>query len=140
MSVEAINAKQLVVNEISDKLENSKSTVVVEYRGLTVAEVTELRRKLRAEDVEMKVYKNTLVARAAEGLGYSDIKATLEGPNAVVFGHSDAVAPARILADFAKKHKALVLKGAIVEGKVLNDKEVVELSKLNEYLREKTRF
>ena len=130
MSVEAINAKQVVVDEITSKLENAKSAVVVEYRGLTVAEVTELRRNLRKEDVEMKVYKNTLVYRAAESLGYGDIKSELEGPNAVVFGHSDAVAPARVLADYAKKHKALVLKGAIVEGKVLNSDQVLELSKL----------
>ena len=74
MNQNVLSAKQAVVSEISEKLKNSESTVVVEYRGLTVAEVTELRRNLRAENVEMKVYKNTMVERAAEECGYSELK------------------------------------------------------------------
>ncbi len=110
MSAQAIEAKKVVVDEITDKLKNAQSAVLVEYRGLNVAEVTELRRSLRAEDVELKVYKNKMVERATENLGYEAINDRLEGPNALAFGHSDAVAPARILAKFAKSHNALVIK------------------------------
>ena len=85
MNQNVLSAKQAVVSEISEKLKNSESTVVVEYRGLTVAEVTELRRNLRAENVEMKVYKNTMVERAAEECGYSELKEALKGPNAFAF-------------------------------------------------------
>jgi len=130
MSVEAINAKKVVVEEITGKFNDSQSAVVVEYRGLSVAEVTELRKSLREEDVEFKVYKNKLVQRATESAGYAEINDKLVGPNAIAFGHSDAVAPARILANFAKDHEALVIKAGMVEGKVLDVEEIKEISKL----------
>ena len=129
MNQNVLSAKQAVVSEISEKLKNSESTVVVEYRGLTVAEVTELRRNLRAENVEMKVYKNTMVERAAEECGYSELKEAHKGHNAFAFS-TDATAPARILANFAKKHEALVLKQGIVEGKVVSVETIKELSSL----------
>ena len=116
MSVEAINAKKVVVEEITGKFNDSQSAVVVEYRGLSVAEVTELRKALREEDVEFKVYKNKLVQRATESAGYAEINDKLVGPNAIAFGHSDAVAPARVLANFAKTAEALELKCGVVEG------------------------
>ena len=127
MSVEAINAKKVVVEEITGKFNDSQSAVVVEYRGLSVAEVTELRRALREEDVEFKVYKNKLVQRATESAGYAEINDKLVGPNAIAFGHSDAVAPARVLANFAKDHEALVLKVGVVDG------EIADTEKLKEY-------
>ena len=130
MSVEAINAKKVVVEEITGKFNDSQSAVVVEYRGLSVAEVTELRKSLREEDVEFKVYKNKLVQRATESAGYAEINDKLVGPNAIAFGHSDAVAPARVLANFAKDHEALVIKAGIVEGKVLEVEEINEIAKL----------
>lgn len=130
MSAEAIKAKSALVEEIAAKLKEAQSAVVVEYRGLSVAEVTELRRNLRAEDVEFKVYKNTLVRRATEITGYEGLNAQLTGPNAIAFGNSDAVAPARVLAKFAKDHEALVIKAGVVEGKILDVDEVKEISKL----------
>ena len=130
MSAEAIKAKSALVEEIAAKLKGAQSAVVVEYRGLSVAEVTELRRSLRAEDVEFKIYKNTLVRRATESTGYEELNAQLTGPNAIAFGHSDAVAPARVLAKFAKDHEALVIKAGMVEGKVLDVEEIKEISKL----------
>ena len=130
MSVESINAKKVVVEEIAGKFNDSQSAVVVEYRGLSVAEVTELRRALREEDVEFKVYKNKLVQRATESVGYAEINDKLVGPNAIAFGHSDAVPPARVLANFAKDHDALVIKAGIVEGKVLEVEEINEIAKL----------
>lgn len=130
MSVEAINGKKVVVAEITEKFQKAQSAVVVEYRGLNVAEVTELRRKLRAENVEFKVYKNKMTQRACDELGYSELNNSLTGPNAIAFGIEDAVAPAKVLVDFSKKHKALVVKSAVVEGKVVGEDVVKELSAL----------
>ena len=129
MNPSILESKKLVVAEITDKLKSSASSVVVEYRGLTVAEVTELRRELRKEGIEIKVYKNSYAQRAAADLGYEALNEALTGPNAIAFG-SDAVAPSRILAKFAKKHKALILKGALVEGKVVGVDTVTTLSTL----------
>ena len=119
MKQNVLDAKKAVVEEITEKLQNSASTVVVEYRGLTVAEVTELRRQLRAESIDFKVYKNSMVSRAAEAANLEELNETLTGPNAFAFG-TDAVAPARILAKFAKTHNALVIKSGVVEGKVFD--------------------
>ena len=129
MNQAVLETKKGVVAEIADKLKNSSSSIVAEYRGLSVAEVTELRRALREEGVEMKVYKNTLACRAAEAAGFEDLKNVLTGPNAIAFG-TDETAASRILAKFAKKHPALVLKGGVVEGKVVDFDTVKELSNL----------
>lgn len=129
MNETIINSKKAVVSEIAEKMKQSQSTVVVEYRGLSVAEVTQLRRELRAENVEFKVYKNSLAQRAAEEAGASDLTKDLIGPNAIAFG-GDAVAPARVLAKFAKEHEKLVLKSGIVEGKVVDATTIKELSSL----------
>ncbi len=129
MNQAVLESKKNVVQEIQEKMANSGSSVVAEYRGLSVAEVTELRRLLRAEGAEMKVYKNTLATRAAEAAGFEGLKDVLTGPNALVFG-SDETAASRILADYAKKHKALILKGGIVEGRVIDAATVNELASL----------
>lgn len=129
MREEMIRNKEAVVAEIQEKVNNSGSTVVVEYRGLSVGQMTTLRRDLRNEGVELKVYKNSLFQRAVEGTDQESLKAELVGPNAVAFGE-DAVAPSRILANFAKKNKALVLKAGIVDGNVVNQEELLELSTL----------
>lgn len=130
MSKEIIEAKQQVVSEIAAELKASQSVIVVEYRGLGVGDMTELRRALRAENVGFKVYKNKLVQRAAEQEGMSELNEFLVGPNAIAFGHEDAVSPARVLADFAKGHKALTLKAGYVEGKFLPHEEVMAVAKL----------
>lgn len=124
-----LDAKKAVVEEIVGKLNDSASAVVVEYRGLTVAEVTELRRLLRAEEIEFKVYKNTMVSRACDEANMAELKAVLTGPNAIAFG-KDAVAPARVLANFAKDHKALVLKGGMIDGAYADQELVQKFSKL----------
>lgn len=124
-----LDAKKALVTEIQDKFTKAASSVVVEYRGLSVAEVTELRRQLRKENVEFKVYKNSLTSRAAEAAGFNELSEQLTGPNAIAFS-DDAVAPSRVLAKFAKKHEALVLKGAVVEGKVVGVDTIKELSSL----------
>lgn len=129
MNEAIINNKKAMVTEIAEKMKAAQSTVVVEYRGLTVAEVTQLRRDLYAEGIEFKVYKNSLTQRAAEEAGAGDLAKDLVGPNAVAFGN-DAVAPARILAKFAKEHEKLVLKSGIVEGKVVGADTINKLSSL----------
>ena len=129
MNQTVLEGKKTVVSEIEDKFKNSGSTVVAEYRGLSVAEVTELRRALRAEGVEMKVYKNTLASIAADNAGFGELKDSLTGPNALAFGQ-DETAAARVMAKFAKDHEALVLKAGIVEGKVVDTNTIKELSAL----------
>ena len=130
MSKEAMEAKQVVIDEIVANLKESQSAVVCEYRGLSVAEVTELRRALRAENVGYKVYKNKLVKRALAEANMTELESQLTGPNAIAFGREDAVAPARVLAKFAKEHEALVLKGGYVEGKYLPQEEILAVAKL----------
>lgn len=130
MSKEIIEAKKVIVDEIAQQLKEAQSAIVVEYRGLSVADVTELRTALREENVGFKVYKNTLVQRAAEQEGMTELSDYLKGPNAIAFGREDAVAPARILAKFAKDHEALVIKAGYVEGKFLPQEEVMEVAKL----------
>ena len=129
MNQAVLEAKKQTVAEVSEKFKNCGSAVVVEYRGLSVADVTDLRRQLRAEEVEFKVYKNSITTRAAQAAGFDELTEHLVGPNAVAFS-SDAVAPSRILAKFAKKHDALVLKGGVVEGKVVGVDTIKELSSL----------
>lgn len=129
MKEAVLEAKKVVVSEIQEKLSNSASSGVVEYRGLSVAEVTELRRLLGAENIEFKVYKNTMLTRAAEAAGLEGLSEHLTGPNAIAFSN-DAVAPSRILAKYAKKHEALVLKAGVVEGKVVDNAVLKELSTL----------
>lgn len=119
-----------VVEEIADRLTRSKGTIVTDYRGLNVAEVTELRKQLREAGVEYQVLKNTLTRRAADKVQLSDLHPYLTGPTAVAFGYDDPVTPAKILNDFAKKHKALELKGGILEGRVISAEEVTNLATL----------
>ncbi|MBL0389418.1 50S ribosomal protein L10 [Tumebacillus sp. ITR2] len=122
--------KVAIVSEIAEKLQNSASTIIADYRGLTVAEVTELRKTLREAGIEFKVLKNTMTRRAADQVNLSEINEFLVGPNAIAFSNDDVVAPARILNDFAKTHKALELKAGIVEGKVIGTSEVQALAEL----------
>ena len=130
MMSSAIEAKKQIVQEIADKLKNSKSTVVVDYRGLNVAEVTELRKQLRDAGVEFKVYKNTLTRLAAESAEVAELNEALTGPNAIAFSTEDVIAPAKILNDFAKKHEALEIKAGVIEGNVATKEEVQALAEL----------
>ena len=111
-----IEQKATVVEEIKERISNAKSVVMFDYRGLSVAEVTELRRKLREVGADYKVYKNTLTRRAADALELN-FGESLVGPSAISFG-TDELSIVKILADFAKEHDALVLKTGIVEGKI----------------------
>ena len=111
-----VELKQPIVDEISGVINGAQSVVVVDYRGLTVAEDTQLRKQLREAGVSYKVYKNTLVSRAVEGTEFESLRDVLEGPSAFAVSTTDATAPARILAKFAKTAKALEIKAGVVEG------------------------
>ncbi len=108
--------KQQTVEEIKEKFQRSKAVVLVDYRGLNVKEVTELRKKFREAGADYKVYKNTLMVRAFNELEEESLLTRLTGPNAIAFGYDDAVVPAKILSDFAKTYKKLEIKAGIVEG------------------------
>lgn len=125
-----IEQKKQVVDEIAEKLQASNSIVVVDYRGLNVAEVTELRKQLREAGIEFKVYKNTLTRRAVEKLELTDLNDALVGPNAIAFGGEDVVAPAKILNNFAKEHEALEIKAGVIEGNVASVEEIKALAEL----------
>ncbi|HWL27199.1 MAG TPA: 50S ribosomal protein L10 [Ureibacillus sp.] len=130
MSIAAIEIKKGYVQEIAEKFETASSVVVVDYRGLTVAQVTELRKQLREAGVEFKVYKNTLTRRAAEIAGFEGINEVLTGPNAIAFSKEDVVAPAKIINEFAKKNDALEIKAGIIEGNVATVEDVKALAEL----------
>ena len=129
MNQTILQQKQELVNEIANKIEKAGSTVVVEYRGLTVKEVTELRKTLREEGCEMVVYKNSMAQRAVEKLGYNDLLQSLTGPNAIAVS-DDEIAASRVLSKFAKKHDKLVIKAGIVENKVIDANEIAQLASL----------
>lgn len=121
--------KQEVIDEIKETVSNASTIVLFDYRGLTDAESKELRRTLRESGSDYKVYKNTLMARAFNDLNI-DLNESLEGPSALAFSHQDEIAPIKILADFAKKHPALMLKVGIVDGEKSNEAQLAELAKL----------
>ena len=98
-----VELKQPIVQEISEAINGAASVVVVDYRGLNVAQVTELRKQLREAGVEFKVYKNSLTRRATEVVGVDGINEFLVGPNAIAFSNEDVIAPAKIINEFAKK-------------------------------------
>ena len=116
--------KKQQVDTIAEQLKNSVSTVIVDYRGLSVAEVTELRSQLREAGVEYKVLKNTMVRRAAVQAGIEGLDEHLVGPTAVATSTEDVVAPAKVLAKFAKEHEALEIKVGVMEGAVISAEEV----------------
>lgn len=126
----AIENKQSQVQEITEKFQSAASVVVVDYRGLNVAQVTELRKQLREAGVEFKVYKNTLTRRAAEAAGLEGINDVLVGPNAIAFSNEDVVAPAKIINEFAKKNEALEIKAGIIEGTISSVEDVKALAEL----------
>lgn len=120
-----LEGKQRIIDEITNNVKESSSFIFLDNTGLTVAETMELRRKLKESDSELKIYKNTLVARALKDLNI-DIESELNGPKVVAFG-KDIIEPIKAVNEFAKKHENLVMKIGIVDGKVT---ELDELKKL----------
>ncbi len=124
-----IAGKQQEVDVIAAKLRESTTTVVADYRGLNVAQVTLLRKQLREAGVDFQVLKNSLVSRAAANVELNELDAILTGPTAVAFS-KDAVAPAKIINDFAKKNDALKVKGGVVEGRYVDAAQIKALAEL----------
>ena len=118
------------VEAIKGRLEGSVAALLTEYRGLKVAELGELRASLRGSSTEYRVLKNTLTSIAVREAGYEDLVALLQGPTAVAFVHGDPVQAAKDLAEFARTHPSLVLKGGVMDGKVLGAAEVRQLATL----------
>lgn len=119
-----VELKQPIVDEISGYLNGAQGVVLVDYRGLTVEQDTQLRKQLREAGVVYKVYKNTLVKRAIAGTEFEPMAEMLEGPTAIAISANDATAPARILANFAKTADKLELKCGVVEGTYYDDKGI----------------
>lgn len=115
-----LEIKKAAVAEIKEKLTNAKSVVVVDYRGLTVAEDTALRAEFRKAGVEYAVLKNTMVELAAKEVGIEGLDGFLKGPTAVAFGMTDAVAPAKVITEFIKKAKKTEVKCGLLDGQVLD--------------------
>lgn len=126
----SLDKKKKVVAELEEKLKTSKAVVFADYRGIKVAEATDLRRTCRDAGVEFKVVKNTLTQIAAEKSGYPDLSRFLEGPTAIAFACEDPVAPAKILVDFMKKNHMLEIKGGLIEGKIAGASSINKLADL----------
>ena len=130
MNQAVLAAKSETVKEISEKAQKSQTIIVCEYRGLTVAQIQEVRRALHKENAEMNVYKNSLVERAVDELGYNEMNDILKGPNAIVFS-KDVIGGAKVIAKYAKRHKdVLIVKGGVVEGKFVDAAGMLEVAKL----------
>ena len=125
-----VELKQPIVQAIADDIKDAASVVLVDYRGLTVAQDTELRKQLREAGIIYKVCKNTMMKRAFEGTDFAALDEHLEGPSAIAISKDDATAPARILCKFAKDAKALELKAGVIEGTVYDVAGLAELSKI----------
>ncbi len=124
-STKILAQKKETVNDIVNNIKDSESVILFQYQGLTVAELSELRKKLRETDATVKVYKNTLLKRALDELNLS-FDGFLEGPNAILFG-KNLLEPIKVIADFAKEHEKLEIRIGIISG------SVADLATINEY-------
>lgn len=130
MKEQTLQAKAQIVEEIKEKISSSQSMVLVDYRGLNVAQLTELRKRYRDAGVDYKVYKNTMMRFAFKELGLEEFNEFLKGPSAVAFGINDPVSAAKISTEFAKTNDKLEIKAGIVDGKVINAEGVKNLAEL----------
>lgn len=125
-----VELKKPIVAEISENVKDAQSVVLVDYRGLTVEQDTQLRRQLREAGITYKVYKNTMMNFAFKGTDFESLAPHLEGPSAIAISKDDATAPARVLAKFAKTTPALELKGGVVEGVYYDAKGILGISSI----------
>ena len=130
MSVEAKQAKQVVIDEIKEKFDKAESVVVVDYLGLSVAETDALRKQLREEGVDYTVYKNTLIKRAIEGTEFAPLADVLDGPSAIAISKEDATAPARVLKEVIDEFKKMEFKAGVVEGTFFDQNGIKEIANI----------
>jgi large subunit ribosomal protein L10 len=129
-SAEHLKEKQLVVDEIREKLSRAQSAVVIDYIGINVAEADAMRKKLREADVDYTVYKNKLVERAIDGTDYAQLKDVLSGPSAFAISYNDAIAPARVLSDIFKEYKKMEFKAGVIEGSFYDAEALKQIAAL----------
>ena len=122
------DVKAKLIEEIKEELKGSDAVWVVDYRGLSVKQAEDLRRKIRAEGASYKIYKNTFTSRALSELELPSMDSILEGPSGFVFVSGDPVGTAKVLKQYAKENKELSIKGGLLEGQVLDDKQVVAMA------------
>ena len=127
-SAKVLNEKKQTVAQMVEKLQKAQAGVFVDYRGLTVSEDTDLRNKLRAAGVEYKVIKNTLTRFAAKEVGYDELDPILNGPTSLAISYEDPVAPAKVIAEFAKGNDKLEIKSGFLDGKVISIDEIKTLA------------
>ena len=123
-SEKVLESKKAIVAELTERLKSAQAGVLADYRGLTVAQDTELRAKLREAGVEYKIVKNTLTRFAANEVGLGELDPVLHGPTALATSNDDVVAPAKVLVEFAKNNEQLEIKAGFVDGKVIDVNEV----------------
>lgn len=125
-----VRKKAAAVDELTEKLKLAKTVVVFDYAGLTVDYFTQLRSELRDAGCEVTVYKNNISRRASIAAGFDDLAESLVGAKALILSFDDVVAPAKIIADFAKQHDVISIKAGVVEGKVVETSTLMELANL----------
>lgn len=125
-----LDTKKQIVEDLHDKFSRSKVVIVTDYKGLDVATISDLRRKLRAAEVEFKVVKNSLLIRASEDTGVALLKDYFKGPSAIALSYEDPVAPAKVLTEFAKENEKLEIKIGVLDGKVLDMDRLKALASL----------
>ena len=125
-----ISQKKEIVARLSETLEKSEIAILVDYKGLNVAEMTDLRTKFRAENVQMEVVKNSLLEHASSGNDAVLMKDFYKGPNAIVLSENDPVSPAKVLIDFVKNNEKLEIKAAVLSGKLLTHDDIKQLAQL----------
>ena len=130
-SQKVLNEKKAVVSEITDKIKNSESVILFQYQGLTVADLSVLRNKLRDVNAEVKIYKNTLLKRALDDLNLN-LEGFLEGPNAILFG-KNLLEPIKVISDFAKDHDKLEIRIGIISGSVADLATIQDYASIPSY-------
>ena len=130
MSVEAKQAKQVIIDEIKAKLDGAQSAVVIDYMGTTVAQADAMRKKLREANVDYTVYKNTLIKRAIEGTEFAPLADVLDGPSAIAISKEDATAPARVLKEVIDEFKKMEFEAGVVEGTFFDQNGIKEIANI----------
>lgn len=130
MSVEAKQAKQVIIDEIKAKLDGAQSAVVIDYMGTTVDQADAMRKKLREANVDYTVYKNTLIKRAIEGTEFAPLADVLDGPSAIAISKEDATAPARVLKEVIDEFKKMEFKAGVVEGNFFDQNGIKEIASI----------
>ena len=130
MNQEILKQKEAVVSEVTDLVKNSQAVVVCEYRGLTVAQITSLRKELREKNAKANIFKNSLVRRAFDSLEHKDADELVVGPNIYIFMDDYSNGSLKAVAKFAKRNDNFKIKGGVIEGKVMTAEEIITLAKL----------